>query len=172
MSSMARCKKYSKPKRVALVTLICIVTGLIVYSKTRVTQGPYALAADFPRGALVYAQFKDLPALLKRWNESSLKQQYLGSTNYAQFQHRHLALKLVQRWTEFNEGLGFQLDTASIGEAADSGAAIAIYDIGRLDLVFIAPLSDERLALTKFFKSKPQFEETELPDGASYYRHE
>ncbi|HXM35840.1 MAG TPA: hypothetical protein VN920_11670, partial [Pyrinomonadaceae bacterium] len=162
-----------RPKILSLVTLAIIVgAGLIVYSKTRVRQGPYDLAQDMPRGALVYAQFKDLSALLKQWDGSSLKQQYLGSTNYAQFQHRHLALKLVQRWTELNDGLGFQLDSASLGEAAEVGAAIAIYDIGRLDLVFIAPLSKEKLAATKFFKSKTQFEETELPDGTTYYRRE
>lgn len=173
MNSGARSKKYFKPRLPAFVVLALIIcAGLIVYSKTGVSHGPYSPAEDFPRGALVYAQFKDLPALLKQWNESTLKQQYLGSTNYAQFQHRHLALKLVQRWTEFNAGLGFPLDTSSLGEAADSGAAIAIYDIGRLDLVFIAPLSGEKLAATSFFKSKEQFEETQLPDGSSYYRRD
>jgi hypothetical protein len=173
MFSITRWKKNLRRRTVLLVALVLIIgAGLIVYSKTRSKPGPYPLAADFPRGALVYAQFKDLPALLKQWNDSPLKRQYLASANYAGFQHRHLALKLVQRWTEFNDGLGFQLDTASLGEAAESGAAIAVYDIGRLDLVFIAPLSEEKLALTSFFKSKSQFEESELPDGTTYYRHD
>jgi len=173
MFSISHSKKYLRPKTISLVLLAVMVgAGLIVYAKTRVSEGPYSLAADLPRGALVYAQFKDLPGLLKRWDESALKQQYLGSANYSQFQHRHLALKLVQRWSEFNDGLGFQLDSASIGEAAESGAALAIYDIGKLDLVFIAPLSEEKLAATRFFKSKSSFEETTLADGTSYYRHE
>src|SRR5450432_2706529 len=138
MFSIARCKKHLRTRIILLVTAAIIVgAGLIVYSKTRVSPSPYGLAEDFPRGALVYAQFKDLPALIKQWDGSSLKQQYLGSANYAQFQHRHLALKLVQRWTELNDGLGFQLDTTALGEASEAGAAIAIYDIGRLDLVFI-----------------------------------
>ena len=173
MFSIVRSKKYLRPRIILLVSLAFITcAALIVYSKTRVNVGPYGLAQDLPRGALVYAQFKDLPALLKRWAESSFKQQYLNSANYAQFQHRHLGMKLVERLAEFNFWLGFQLDSASIGEAAESGAAIAIYDIGRLDLVFIAPLSEEKLAATRFFKSKAQFEETELPDGTTYYRHE
>src|SRR6185503_1862265 len=46
----------------------------------------------------------------------------------------------------------------------------AVYDIGQLDLVFIAPLSEEKIALTQFFKNKDQFEEAEAPDGAVYYR--
>jgi len=173
MSSFARCKEILKFRAILLITLAVIIgAGLLVYAETRPTAGPYQLADDLPRGALVYAQFKDLPALLKQWDQSVLKQQYLGSANYSQFQHRHLALKLVQRWTELNDGLGFQLDTASLGEAAEAGAAIAVYDIGRLDLVFVAPLSEEKLALTSFFKSKTQFEETELPDGTIWYRRD
>src|SRR5207253_9677882 len=119
---------------IALALLLCL--GLIVCAKTsRGHRGAYSLAEDFPRGALVYAQFRDLPALIKQWNESSLKQQYLNSANYSQLQHRHLALKLLARWQEFSDALGFPLDTSIIGEAADSGAACAIYDIGRLDIV-------------------------------------
>src|SRR6266478_6334853 len=105
MNFRARCKKYFRPRLPALVVLALIIcAGLIVYSKTGVDHGPYSPAEDFPRGALVYAQFKDLPSLLKQWNESSIKQKYLSGANYAQFLHRHLALKLVQRWTEYNDG--------------------------------------------------------------------
>jgi len=153
-----------------VVLIVC--AGLFVYARTRSNKSAFSLAEDFPRGALVYAQFGDLPALIKQWDQSRLKQQYLDSTNYKQFQHRHLALKLIERWEEFNSALGFPLDTTAIRGAADTGAAIAIYDLGRLDLVFIAPMSEEKVAATKFFKSKEQFEETELPDGTAYYRHE
>lgn len=155
----------------ALMLVIC--AGLIVYARTSHGSGnPYNLANDLPRGPLVYAQFKDLPALIKQWDESRLKQQYLATWNYEVFQHGHLALKLVQRWEEFNSGLGFPLDTASLAGATDAGGAIAIYDIGRLDLVLIAPLSDEKLAATRFFTGKEQFEESESPDGSTYYRRE
>jgi hypothetical protein len=174
MFSKLEVKKYLKPKNLSIPVLMLFVgVGLIVYARTsRGSRNAYSLAEDLPRGALVYAQFQDLPALIKQWDQSRLKQQYLNSTSYQQFQHRHLALKLVQRWEEFNDALGFQLDTAALSGATDAGAAIAIYDIGRLDLVLIAPLSEEKIAATKFFKGKEQFEETESQDGAAYYRHE
>ncbi len=168
-----RFKKCLRPKPLSIIALVLIVcAGLFVYAKTRSNKSAFSLAEDFPRGALVYAQFGDLPALIKQWDQSRLKQQYLDSTNYKQFQHRHLALKLIERWEEFNSAIGFPLDTAAISGAADAGAAIAIYDIGRLDLVFMASMSEEKVAATKFFKSKERFEETELPDGTTYYRHE
>jgi hypothetical protein len=165
--------KYLRPKRLLIIALVLITcAALIVYARTRSNGRAFGQAEDFPRGALLYAQFKDLPGLIKQWEQSTLKQQYLDSTNYKEFQHHHLALKLIERWEEFNSALGFPLDAAAITGAADTSAALAIYDIGRLDMVFISPISDDKLAATKFFISKDQFEETEMSDGTTYYRHE
>jgi hypothetical protein len=154
----------------ASVVLICV--ALFVYARaTRSSRNPYSLAGDLPRGALVYAQFQNLPELIKEWEQSQLKERYLNSTNYQQLQHRHLAMKLISRWEEFNDALGFPLDLATLGSSTDGAAAIAVYDIGQLDLLFVAPVSDEKVALTQFFKSKDQFEELETPDGTPYYSH-
>jgi hypothetical protein len=132
----------------------------------------YELASDFPRGALVYAQFSDLPAMLKSWDESELKNRYLASTSFQQLQSRHLALKLVSRWNEFNDATGFPIDAGVLGGLADDRAAIAVYDIGRLDLALIAPISEAKLAACRFFQGKDNFEEVELPDGSVYYLHD
>ncbi len=154
-----------------LAALIVIGMAINAVSAWRAAGG-FELANDFPRGALVYAQFKDLPATLKQWDESALKERYTGSLNYRQLQTRHLAIKLVSRWNEFNDATGFPIDTSALGALADNRAAIAVYDIGRLDLVLIAPLSDEKFAATRFFQNKDSFEEIELPDGATYYLHD
>ncbi|HEV7859693.1 MAG TPA: hypothetical protein VGO91_13840, partial [Pyrinomonadaceae bacterium] len=164
-------QKKSRPRLLKLIAIMLVVcAGLIVYAKSaRQPTGPFALAEDFPRGPLVYAQFKDLPTLVKQWNDSALKEQYLGSTNFQQLEKSHLWLKLSERWGEFNDALGFMLDAEALTGATENRAAIAVYDIGRLDLLFIAPLSEEKLAATKFVESQSQFEERELPDGTSYY---
>jgi hypothetical protein len=152
----------------ALLLLICV--ALIVYARSnRSSKNAYSLAGDMPRGALVYAQFENLPELIKSWEQSQLKERYLSSTNYQQLQHRHLAMKLISRWEEFNNALGFSLDLGTLGSSTDGAAAVAIYDIGRLDLLFVAPISEEKVALTQFFKSKDQFEEMETEDGTPYY---
>src|SRR5689334_7171778 len=153
---------------VALVLLICV--ALLVYARSsRSSKNAYSLAGDLPRGALIYAQFQNLPELIKQWQQSQLKERYVNSTNYQQLQHRHLALKLISRWEEFNSATGFPLDLDTIGSSTDGAAAVAVYDIGQLDLLFVAPISDEKIALTQFFKSKDQFEELETPDGIPYY---
>jgi hypothetical protein len=95
-------------------------------------------------GAFVYTQFSNLPALLDQWDRSQLKERYLKSTNYQQLQHRHLILKLISRWEKGNTALGFNVDVATITGTSETKAALAVYDIGQLDLVFIAPMSEER----------------------------
>src|SRR5215468_711838 len=151
-----------------LGTLIVIGIAINAVSASRASSG-FELANDFPRGAVVYAQFKDLPAAIKQWDESSLKERYLASLNYQKLWSRHLANKLFSRWEEFNDAAGFSLGAQAFGAIADNRAAIAVYDIGRLDLVVIAPLSDAKFAVTQFFQHKDSFEEIELPDGAVYY---
>jgi hypothetical protein len=163
--------KKSSAVRLTAIALGFIGVAFVVFAKTaREPKGAYGLAAELPRGAFVYAQFSNLPALIEGWDRSQLKERYLNSANYSQLQRAHLALKLMSRWEEFNNALGFPLNVATITGATETSAAIAIYDIGKLDLVFIAPMSDEKTALTQFFTNKGQFEEVESPNGDVYYR--
>ena len=96
MFSKLKSKTYlrSKPLWISLILALSICAGLIVYAKSRSSKHSFELAEDFPRGALVYGQFSDLPQLIKQWDQSRLKQEYLSSANYKQFQHGHLALKV------------------------------------------------------------------------------
>jgi hypothetical protein len=153
--------------------LLAACAGLYSYATTDATRdAPYALADVCPRGALVYTQFADLPALVRLWQTSPLKERYLDSTNFRQFQKRHLALKLAERAGEFENALGFALDAATIESAAGNRAAIALYDIGRLEFVFVAPLDAPRAAAVRFLQHAGEFDATELPDGTMIYTRE
>lgn len=147
--------------------IIIIVTLLIIngYSARNVR----SLAADFPRGALVFAQFNDLPTMLKSWNNSELKERYLSSTNYQQFTERHLGTKIAARFTELSQALGIEINDKFLDEISEKQAAIAIYDIGRLDMVFIAPLTTEKFLLSSLLANKSNFEENKLKSGAKYF---
>lgn len=148
----------------------CLATGFFWYAQSSSgAKREFAAAQDFPRGAVVYAQFRDLPALLKLWDESDLKQKYLESENFRQFQKQHLALKLVSRWQEFNDALGFEMDAATVIGAAENQAAIAVYDIGKMEMIFVAPVTAEKFAATMFFQNQSEFEVTELADNTVYY---
>ena len=65
--------EYLRPKPLLIIALVLITcAALIVYARTRANKTAFSLAQDFPRGAVVYAQFKDLPGLIKQWDQSRL----------------------------------------------------------------------------------------------------
>src|SRR5215216_1190522 len=140
LRAFAPLREYSFIQSIPIVLVLIVVAFVVFARTTHKPRGEYGLANDLPRGAFVYAQFSNLPALIQEWDRSQLKERYLNSTNYRQLQHRHLALKLISRWEEFNTALGFEFDAATLTGAADTSAAVAVYDVGKLDLVFIAPL--------------------------------
>jgi hypothetical protein len=166
-------KRKAPRRRLALaaaaLSLALALASLLVYAKSRREAGPYALADDCPHGALVYAQASDLPGLLQLWDNSRLKERYLASESYRQFAQGHVALKLAARAGEFGEAIGFAPDAGMLAEVADRGAAIAVYDIGRMELVFIAPVGEEKATAARLFQNAESFEQTELPDGTVYY---
>jgi len=153
---------------VIVFVVVAAATALIAFSQINKKQ--FAPAEDFPRGALVYAQISDLPAFIKLWNESKFKGKYLASENFGNFKNQHLGRKLASRWAEFNEADGFSLDLETVAGLTENRAAIAVYDIGKLEFVFIAPISDEIFAATKFFQSRNKFAEETLDGGAIVYR--
>ncbi|HMW00366.1 MAG TPA: hypothetical protein PKE58_09480 [Acidobacteriota bacterium] len=158
------------PWRWKLVLVLIVSLGLFGSAQSaRGKASPFELANALPRGAFVYGQFQDLPEFIKRWNESGLKARYQESVNYQQFQKRHLGLKLMERYVEFNSALGFELDSMTMSNSAEKKAAFAVYDIGRMEMVFVAPMSDEKIAATQFFSNQDRFEPTELPDGTTCY---
>lgn len=166
---MSKIKSAESAVKFALVTVVA-VAGFFLYAKmSSGANRDFALADDFPRGALCYAEFKDLPALLKMWNGSELKKRYLETANFKEFQNRHLALKLVSRWQEFNDVLGFEINAETLVGATENQSAVAVYDIGKMEMVFVAPVSDERFAATMFFQNQAEFEAVTLADKTVYY---
>jgi len=156
-----------------LLLLVLIAFGVLLNAASaNRAEKNFEMAADLPRGAVIYAQFRDLPALLKQMNESPMTDRFLASVNQKQFWTRHLAIKLFARWEEFNEAAGFPIDLGAFSTLADNRAAIAVYDIGKLDLMLIAPMSEEKFAACRFLQGKDQFDEVTLPDGTTYYLRE
>jgi hypothetical protein len=149
---------------------ILVVSLAAFIAVSQIKSEAFAPAADFPREALVYMQISDLPALARLWNESEFKEKYLASDNFDDFKHRHLGLKLVSRWEEFNEANGFAINLETVAALAQNKAAIALYDVGKLEFVFIAPVPEEVFAASGFVRNQSGFEAETLDDGTIVYR--
>lgn len=158
--------------KLKLFITVLIVAALAFIALSQIKRKAATPAEDFPREALVYIQIKDLPAFIKLWNDSEFKQKYLESQSFIEFKNRHLGLKLARRWEEFNAASGFPIDLEAVGGLAQASAAVALYDVGKLDFVFIAPVSDAGFAAIKFVRNQDKFAEETLDDGTIIYRAE
>ncbi|HRH46687.1 MAG TPA: hypothetical protein PKY82_33895, partial [Pyrinomonadaceae bacterium] len=154
--------------KIAIITLILLVVGVFVWAKTS-SKDKFSQAKDFPNGALVYLQITDLPQAIKLWNESKLKEKYQESQNFKEFQLSHLGIKLTERFKGLSDATGFSIDLQTLSGLAEKQAAVAIYDIGKLDIVFIAPMNEELFSATMFAQNSSSFEENELADGTTFY---
>ena len=154
--------------KIKAALIVFVFIGIVAYAALSADR-EFVPAEDLPREALVFVEFTDLPAFLQLWEKSELKQKYLESENFNSLKQRRLGLKLASRWQEFNEAVGFPLDLDIVGSLAEKRAAIGIYDIGKLEFVFIAPVSSEIFTATAFFQNKEQFEEKLLENGTSVF---
>ncbi len=149
---------------------IATLTAAALIGFSQMKERAFAPAEDFPRGAILYAQVNDLPAFIKLWNESKFRGKYLASENYKDFANNHLGRKLASRWSEFSEASGFSMDLETAAGLTENQAAIALYDIGKLEFVFVAPMNEQVFAATKFVQNQNKFAEETLPDGTIIYR--
>lgn len=151
-----------------LIIFLFAAAAFVVYSQTK--SAAFAPAEDFPRGALAYAQINDLPAFVKLLSESEFVGKYAASRNFADFRNNHLGRKLASRWREFGDAAGFPLDLEIVAGLTEGGAAVAVYDVGKLEFVFVAPVRAEIFAATEFFRRREKFREETLGDGTIVYR--
>lgn len=128
------------------------------------------LASITPRGAMVYVQARDLAALMKLWIASPVRDKFYKSKNFAAFAQSHAYLKLQDRKKDFETALGFGLDEGRLAELAGGASAVAVYDIGKLELVFVTEVGRERAIATAMFKQAPQFQERSSDSGVYYVR--
>jgi hypothetical protein len=149
--------------------IILLFVGIVVWAKVSSNE-KFLLAKDLPNGASVYLQTDDLPQLIKLWGESKLKEKYLDSQNFAEFQNSHLGIKLAERFSDFENSIGFSFDLQTLISLAEKRAAVAIYDIGKLDFVFVAPMNEELFSATMFVQNSAKFEESKLEDETSFYQ--
>lgn len=128
------------------------------------------LAGVMPRGAMLYVQAADLSALMKRWIASPVRGQFYKSASFTAFSKSRIYLKLQDRKKDFEAALGFGLDENRLAELAGGASAVAIYDIGNLELVLVTEVPRARAVTTTLFKRAPQFSERQAGDGVYYVR--
>src|SRR5712692_4907679 len=128
-------------KTILIILLIVVVSvglGWTAYQTTSTPEPP--LSKYVSSGALIYLQAKDLSSLLSDWNGSPQKREWLGSGNYEVFSRSRLLLRLKDAGKQFATTAGLPPDMNFMSQVAGGESALALYDIGKLQFIYITRL--------------------------------
>ncbi len=145
-----------KPASILVILLAGVLVAAGFYQATR--PAPRPPAEIVPGGALLVLEAKDFFELLAAWNGSAEKKAWLAGDNYKVFSRSRLFLRLEEALNEFAAVGGFPADRALVESAAGGASALALYDIGKLEFLYVTHLPAARAAETVLWRSRAQFE--------------
>jgi hypothetical protein len=117
---------------------------------------PPPLPALIPAGPLLYLEARDLQGLLGEWNRSAAKREWLSSANYQALARSRAVLRLAEAQKEFAAS-GLTADLATLESLAGAESALAVYDLGNLELLFLTRLPAARAAAAPLWRARSGF---------------
>jgi hypothetical protein len=161
-------------KRTILLTIAATIfavaaTGAVLLQIATPAAAPSRpLAQLTPAGALLYVEAKDFGALLKDWNASPEKQGWLKSGDYQVFSRSKLFLRLKHDQAEFAKAAGFPPDMAMLDQVGGSESGFAVYDIGKLEFLYITRMPQAHVAESVLWQKRGDYQPRKV-DTSDYY---
>lgn len=157
-------------KRAAWVALL--VSGVLSASwgayRAALAPPEPELSRFIPPGALLYLQAKDFSSLLADWDKSQEKESWLGSKNYDVFSKSRLFLRLKDADTQFSSAAGVPANANLLRQVAGRQTAFALYDIGKLQFLYITRLSSGDAMQSTLWQTRSRFE-TRAAGGVTFF---
>jgi len=126
------------------------------------------LSKYIPAGPLLYLEAKDLSALLADWNSSPQKKRWVESSNYEVFSRSRLFLRLHAAGDQFAAAAGLPPDMNFFSQVAGTRSAVALYDIGNLQFLYITYLPSAQSMQTTLWQTRAKFEPRSA-GGVNFY---
>lgn len=118
----------------------------------------FPLSKYVPAGPLLYLEAKDFSSLLSDWNSSSLKKQWIQSSNYEVFSRSRLFLRLKGAGDQFAATAGLPPDMNFLSQVSGEHSVLALYDIGNLQFLYITYLPAAKSMKTTLWQTRAKFE--------------
>jgi hypothetical protein len=126
------------------------------------------LSKFVPAGPLLYLEAKDFSALLADWNSSPEKKRWVESSNYEVFSRSRLFLRLEGAGSQFAAAAGLPPDMSFLSQVAGTRSAVALYDIGNLQFLYITYLPSATSMQTTLWQTRAKFEPRSA-GGVNFY---
>ena len=156
-------------KRAAILLLICTACiGASWAAFQALTPEAPSLSRYVPAGSLLYLQAKDFSSLLGDWNASPQKASWVNSKNYEVYSRSRLFLRLQGAGDQFAAAAGLPPDMNFVTQVAGTQSALALYDIGKLQFLYITKLPSASLMQSALWQTRAKFE-TRSAAGVTFY---
>jgi hypothetical protein len=146
-------------KRIALilcVALACVGIGWAAYRASAPPETP--LSKYVPAGPVLYLEAKDFSSLLSNWDASVQKKLWAKSDNYEVFSRSRLFLRLRGAGDQFAAAAGLPPDMNFLSQVAGQDSALALYDIGKLQFLYITYLPSAKSMQSTLWQTRSKFE--------------
>jgi hypothetical protein len=140
--------------------------GWAAYPSTASPEQP--LSHFVPGGAVLFLQAKDFSSLVADWNRSPEKQAWLVSSNYEVFSRSRLLLRLRDAGKQFASAAGLPPDMDFLNQVAGGQSAVALYDIGKLQFLYITRLPSANSMQSQLWQTRSKFE-SRSAGGTTFY---
>jgi len=153
-----------------LIAGICLGVSWAAFQSTPPQEPPFSRYC--PAGALLYLQAKDFSSLLSEWSDSPQKRQWVKSANYKVFSNSRLLLRLKAASDQFTAATGLPPDASFLKQVAGRQSALAIYDIGKLQFIYITELSSGSSMESALWQSRSKFETRNAAGTTFFFRRD
>ena len=151
-----------------LAGAVCLGVTWAAYQSGTVEEP--SLSRFAPSGALLYLQAKDFASLVGKWNDSQEHQLWLKSANYEVFSRSRLFLRLKGASDQFAAAAGLPPDLNFLRQVAGKQSAVALYDIGKLQFLFITRLASANAMQSELWQTRSKFETRSARGITFFYR--
>ncbi len=152
------------------IALLCAAISWVTFLIA--APAPPTLSKYVPAGPLVYLEAKDFATLLSDWNTSPQKKQWLTSDNYEVFSRSRLFLRLKGAGDQFAAAAGLPPDANFLSQVAGEHSVVALYDIGKLEFLYITYLPSAKSMQTALWQTRAKFEPRNAGGAAFYLRRD
>jgi hypothetical protein len=151
-----------------LAGAVCLGVSWAAYQSVAVEEP--SLSSFAPSGALLYLQAKDFAPLVGEWIDSQEQQLWLKSANYEVFSRSRLFLRLKGASEQFAAAAGLPPDLNFLKQVAGKQSAVALYDIGKLQFLFITRLASANAMQSVLWQTRSKFETRSAGGITFFYR--
>jgi hypothetical protein len=153
-------------RRAALVVLLLVLAAGYVFLQTSVPSRDLATLA--PGGAVLYLEARDFGALLRDWDTSKVKTDWLASGNYEVFSQSNLYQKLAGVYQEYGTTAGFFPDLKSTIGLAGTHSALALYGLRDVEFLYISRQGPAQFSQSALAAVRGKFEQRQA-GGVTFY---